>query len=75
MPTLFVYIVASQFDAILCKANVYKVKKKYRQIAIQKHLVRAVFGEVLFDSLHRHFLGLILAQHHDQELHALIRIR
>jgi len=39
--------------------NVYKVKK-YWQITIQKRLVRAVCGEVLLDSLHRRFLGLIL---------------
>jgi len=56
MQTLFVYItlVASQ-----CKTNMYKVKKIYRQITIQKCFLRAVFREVLIDSLHRRFLGLI----------------
>jgi len=46
---------------LLCKTNVYKVKKKCRQITIQKRLARAVCGEVWLASLHRRFLGLILA--------------
>jgi len=34
---------------LLCKTNVHKTKKIYRQITIQKRFVRAMCGEVLLD--------------------------